>query len=107
MKVIVNNIEVKNEKDIENALLWENQHGEYAKIEYIIEKIEEYKTINKNLEFYNDKCLYTMRNWYNDNEECVDRNGNFKYLNSEKSYKYNVKKIKNIIEKDGIQFKQV
>lgn len=108
MKTLVNGIEVKTVADLEKAMQWENQNGEYATVVYIAENKQDWKKFApmSYREFQNiymlklseenakNVCNYQfIRNWYNENQECLKSyNDGFAY-DKELSIKYNVSKL--------------
>lgn len=114
MKITVNEIICSTEEEIKEALKWENQKGEYATIEYH-ETTPIFGAASGTIcgLSYNDKDYnrtpqqYTMRNWYNDNEECTTPyDGNdprlegARFYSKKLSYEYNAKEILKEIRKD-------
>lgn len=116
MRLLVNEIEVNTNEELREALKWENQRGEYAVIKYIAGPEDDTDSI-QGLNWYGSgdgyyTATYTMRNWYNENEECTDPYYMEAYgcyvrsLSEGKSYEWNVNKIAKQMKKDGIELKK-
>lgn len=123
MELYVNNIPVINMHDLNFAMLFKNQKGEYASVHYILNdnewelfKDKDYKGFyyfiyDENGKFIKSECVgyqYTFHNWYKDNKECTiksDTEANVRYFNEELSIKYNKKNLIKLLKNDGITIK--
>ena len=106
MRTIINDIEVKNYEDLEKAMEWHNQKGEYAKLVQIAENNGDWVEIKGMTPYYqeeyDEKGLWsshvvggycTIRNWYNENKECLTPYNDGYAYSKELSLKYNIKEM--------------
>lgn len=120
MKLLVNGKEIKNQKDLGEALKFENQKGQYAEIAYIPEEKKDYQnpvykemSIDPYISYIlwrkNEKgdyeqigVQYTFHNWYDGHQECLKVVNGIHCYDEELSIKYHTKRLLKLLKEDGI-----